>query len=117
VVIGSIAGQKAFPGHPAYCASKGALIQLTRQIALDYGPEIRINLLSPGQVDTPLLWESTKAFPNPDTIIDKTIQNIPLKRLGVPEDIAKAALFLASEDSTWITGSNLVVDGGILCNS
>ncbi|MCF8335326.1 MAG: glucose 1-dehydrogenase [Bacteroidales bacterium] len=117
VIIGSIAGYKTFPAHPAYCASKGALIQLTKQIALDYGPEIRINLLNPGQVDTPLLQESTKAFPNPDTIIEETIQNIPLKRLGLPEDIAKAALFLASDDASWITGSNLVVDGGVLCNS
>ncbi len=117
VLIGSIAGYKTFPAHPAYCASKGALIQLTKQIALDYGPEIRINLLNPGQVDTPLLQESTKAFPNPDTIINETIQNIPLKRLGHPKDIAKAVLFLASEDASWITGSSLVIDGGVLCNS
>jgi len=117
VIIGSIAGYKTFPAHPAYCASKGALIQLTKQIALDYGPEIRINLLNPGQVDTPLLQESTKAFPNPDTIIEETIQNIPLKRLGQPKDIAKAVLFLASDDSSWITGSSLVIDGGILCNA
>jgi NAD(P)-dependent dehydrogenase (short-subunit alcohol dehydrogenase family) len=115
VVIGSIGGYKVFPGHPAYCASKGGLIQLTRQIALEYGPEIRINLLNPGQVDTPLLWESTKAFPNPDSIIEETIENIPLKRLGHPKDIARAALFLASGDSSWITGSSLVVDGGVLC--
>ncbi|MFW6104161.1 MAG: SDR family oxidoreductase, partial [Bacteroidota bacterium] len=68
-------------------------------------------------VDTPLLQESTKAFPNPDTIINETIQNIPLKRLGHPKDIAKAVLFLASDDASWITGSSLVIDGGVLCNS
>ena len=117
VIIGSIASQKVFPGHPAYCASKGALTQLTKQIALDYGPEVRINLLNPGQVDTPLLQESTKAFPNPETIIEETRQNIPLKRLGDPEDIAKATLFLASDDASWITGSSLVIDGGVLCSS
>lgn len=117
VIIGSIASQKVFPGHPAYCASKGALTQLTKQIALDYGPEIRINLLNPGQVNTPLLQESTKAFPNPETIIEETKQSIPLKRLGLPEDIAKATLFLVSDDASWITGSSLVIDGGVLCNS
>jgi NAD(P)-dependent dehydrogenase (short-subunit alcohol dehydrogenase family) len=115
VVIGSIAGYKVFPNHPAYCASKGGLLQLVRQAALDYGPEIRINAIHPGQVDTPLLWDSARAFPNPEEIVQQTADRLPLKRLGLPEDIAAAALFLAAEDSSWITGSNVVVDGGSLC--
>ncbi len=115
VVNGSIAAYKGFPNHPAYCASKGALVPLVKQIALDYSPSIRINLLCPGQVDTPLLWDSAKAFPDPDKIIQQVADKMPLKRIGAPEDIAKAALFLASDDSSWITGAAITIDGGIMC--
>lgn len=114
VVIGSIAGYKVFPNHAAYCASKGALIQFVRQAALDNGPAIRINAIHPGQVDTPLLWDSVRAFPNPGEIVQQTADRLPMKRLGLPEDIAGAALFLAGDDASWITGANLVVDGGSL---
>jgi NAD(P)-dependent dehydrogenase (short-subunit alcohol dehydrogenase family) len=114
VVIGSIAGYKVFPNHAAYCASKGALIQLVRQAALDNGPAVRINAIHPGQVDTPLLWDSVRAFPNPGEIVQQTADRLPMKRLGRPEDIAAAALFLAGDDASWITGANLVVDGGSL---
>ena len=114
VVIGSIAGYKVFPNHAAYCASKGALIQLMRQAALDNGPAIRINAIHPGQVDRPLLWDSVRAFPNPGEIVKQTADRLPMQRLGQPEDIAAAALFLAGDDASWITGANLVVDGGSL---
>lgn len=114
VVTGSIAGLKAFPNHAAYCASKGALISLVRQVAVDYGPAIRINLLCPGPVDTPLIWDSAAAFPNPSRAVADVAERTLMKRLGHPEDIARAALFLASEDSSWITGSALTIDGGIM---
>jgi NAD(P)-dependent dehydrogenase (short-subunit alcohol dehydrogenase family) len=114
VVNGSIAAYKAFPNHPAYCASKGALIALVRQLAIDLAPKIRVNILCPGQVDTPLLWESASAFPNPETVVQDVAARIPLKRLGTPADIAKAALFLACNDSAWITGTALTVDGGVM---
>lgn len=116
VVNGSVAAFKAFPNHAAYCASKAALIALVKQVALDYGPSIRINLMCPGPVDTPLIHASAVAFPNPAEIIRQTAESVPMKRLGTPEDIAKAALFLASGDSSWVTGSTLVVDGGKLCS-
>ncbi len=115
VVIGSIAAFKVFPNHPAYCASKGALVQLVRQAALDYGPEIRVNMICPGQVDTPLLWNSAQAFPNPEEVVQQTAERLPLKRLGLPADIAEAALYLAGERASWITGSSFLVDGGSLC--
>ncbi len=114
VVNGSIAAFKGFPNHPAYCASKGALVALVRQLALDLAPRIRVNILCPGQVDTPLLWDSAKAFPDPKTIVQEVANRIPLKRLGTPEDVAKAALFLASDDAAWITGTSLTVDGGLM---
>jgi NAD(P)-dependent dehydrogenase (short-subunit alcohol dehydrogenase family) len=115
LVNGSIAIWKEFPNHPVYCASKAALLALVKQVALDYGPTIRANILCPGQVDTPMLWESTKAFPNPEQVVAQVVEeHLVMKRLGTPEDIANAALFLVSDDASWITGSSLVIDGGRL---
>lgn len=114
VVNGSIAAYKGFPNHPAYCASKGALVSLVRQLAIDLAPTIRVNILCTGQVDTPLLWDSAQGFTDPATAVQEVAARMPLKRLGTPEDIAKAVLFLASDDAAWITGAALTVDGGIL---
>jgi NAD(P)-dependent dehydrogenase (short-subunit alcohol dehydrogenase family) len=113
IIIGSIATQKAFPNHPAYCASKGALVPLVKQIAMDYAPNIRANLINPGPVDTPLIWDSAKAFPNPAEAVQDAGKATLIGRLGKPMDVARAALFLASDDSSFITGSTITVDGGI----
>jgi len=114
IVNGSIAAFKSFPNHPAYCASKGALIPLVKQIALDYGPKIRANLICPGPIDTPLIWDSAKAFPNPEKAVEDAGKATVLNRLGLPEDVANAAMFLASEESSFITGTSITVDGGIM---
>jgi NAD(P)-dependent dehydrogenase (short-subunit alcohol dehydrogenase family) len=116
VAIGSIAAYRGFPGHAAYCASKGALVPLIRQVAMDYAPDIRANILCPGPVDTPLLWFSAQAFPNPSQAVSDVAERTPMKRLGTPEDIARAALFLACEDSSWIDGAALNIDGGVMVN-
>ncbi len=112
VVTGSIAAHKGFPNHAAYCASKGAVESLVRQAAVDYAPGIRINLIQPGPVETKLYNDSAVAFPNPDTILDEVPETLPMKRTGTPGDIARTVLFLASEDSSWITGSVIAIDGG-----
>jgi NAD(P)-dependent dehydrogenase (short-subunit alcohol dehydrogenase family) len=114
VIIGSVAAQHAFPNHPAYTASKGALPALVKQIALDYSPEIRINLVSPAQVWTPLLENSVSAFEKPDEIIGETVNRLPMKRLGTPKDITQTVIHLLSDNASWITGSNFIVDGGFL---
>lgn len=114
VIIGSIAAFHAFPNHPAYCASKGALVSLVRQLALDFGPQVRINLICPAQVLTPLLELSAAAFENPDQILSQTAQRLPLKRLGTVTDITQATLFLLSDASSWVTGTYFVIDGGFL---
>jgi len=114
VVVGSIAAFKGFPNHAAYCASKGALVALVRQVAVDYGPKVRVNLLCPGPVDTPLIWESAVAFPDPSKAVEDAGRRTVLERLGLPEDIARAALFFASDDSSWVTGTALTIDGGIM---
>lgn len=115
VVNGSIAAYKGFPNHAAYCASKGALVPLVKQIARDYGPAIRVNLMCPGPVDTPLLWDSAKAFPDPARAVQAAAEGTVQKRLGLPRDIANLALFLATDDSAWMTGAAIPIDGGALC--
>ena len=114
VINASIAAFKSFPGHPAYCASKAGTVALMKQMALEYGPKIRINAICPGPVDTPLLRDSAQAFENPENILAETEEATLLKRLGQPMDIAKLALFLASQDASWITGTSINIDGGIL---
>jgi NAD(P)-dependent dehydrogenase (short-subunit alcohol dehydrogenase family) len=114
VVVSSIAALKGFPNHAAYCASKGALVSLVRQVAIDSGPKVRVNALCPGPVDTPLIWDSAVAFPDPAKAVENVGKRTLMKRLGRPEDIARAALFLASSDSDWVTGTSLTVDGGIM---
>jgi NAD(P)-dependent dehydrogenase (short-subunit alcohol dehydrogenase family) len=117
VVNASIAAFKAFPNHAAYCASKGAVVALVRQVAVDVAPTIRVNALCPGPVDTPLLWDSAVAFAEPAAAVAEAGRRTLLKRLGHPEDVARAALFLASSDSGWITGTALTIDGGIMTGS
>ena len=114
LINASIAAFKSFPNHPAYCASKAGSVALMKQMAVDYGPKIRVNAICPGPVDTPLLWESAKAFENPDTAVENAKRTTLLKRLGTPEDITKLVLFLVSDDSSWITGTAVTIDGGIL---
>lgn len=97
----------------AYCASKGAVLQLTRQIALDYAAAgIRVNAVAPGVVDTPLMAPVFAQTGNTAQAKEMTGARHPLGRLAQPEEIAKAVLFLASDDSSFSTGSCLVVDGG-----
>ncbi|HZJ20634.1 MAG TPA: SDR family oxidoreductase [Pricia sp.] len=114
VINTSIAAFKSFPNHPAYCASKAAAVALMKQMAVEYAPKIRINAICPGPVDTPFLWDSAKAFENPDSAVEDAKNATLMNRLGTPEDIAKLALFLASEDASWITGTAMTIDGGIL---
>jgi NAD(P)-dependent dehydrogenase (short-subunit alcohol dehydrogenase family) len=114
VVNASIAAFKAFPNHAAYCASKGALVALVRQVAVDVAPAIRVNAICPGPVDTPLLWDSAVAFPDPAEAVAAAGRKTLLKRLGRPDDVAKAALFLATDQSGWMTGTAITIDGGIM---
>ena len=113
LVNSSIAAVKSFPNHSAYNTSKAGLVALTKQIALDYGPAIRANVICPGPVDTPLIWDSAKAFPEPDKAVQAAADKTLMKRLGKPEDIAELALFLSTEKSSWITGSVFTIDGGV----
>ncbi len=114
LINASIAAFKSFPNHPAYCASKAGAVALMKQMAVEYAPKVRVNAMCPGPVDTPLLWESAKAFEQPEKAVANAEKATLLKRLGTPVDIAKLALFLVSDDSSWITGTTITIDGGIL---
>jgi NAD(P)-dependent dehydrogenase (short-subunit alcohol dehydrogenase family) len=114
LINASIAAYKSFPNHPAYCASKAGSLALMRQMAVEYAPQIRVNAICPGPVDTPLLWDSAKAFKDPTKAVENAARKTLLNRLGEPNDIANLALFLVSNDASWITGSAMTIDGGIL---
>ncbi|HET9016742.1 MAG TPA: glucose 1-dehydrogenase [Thermomicrobiaceae bacterium] len=101
------------PGSPAYCATKAGLIGLARAMALDHAPQgIRVNCVCPGATDTPMLRRSMEREPDPAADEADIVRRLPLGRLGRPEEIARAALFLAGDESSFVTGTALVVDGG-----
>ena len=106
---GLVGGEKA----AAYCASKGAVVQLTKAMAIDHAKQkIRVNCLCPGDIDTPLLRQEARQLKEPLRKFLKEGARRPLRRIGRPEEIAKAALFLASDASSYMTGASLVIDGG-----
>lgn len=97
----------------AYCAAKGGLINMSRAVALDCAPlGIRVNCLAPGPIETPMLEDWFEAADDPETLIARQREPVPMKRFGEPEEIARVALFLASEGSSYMTGSLVVADGG-----
>lgn len=113
VNIGSGWGVKGGPKAVSYCAAKGGIINMTRAMAIDHGPQnIRVNSVSPGDTDTPLLRDEARQLGIDEKKWLEESADRPLKRLGSPEDIAMAVYFLVSGLSPWITGANLIVDGG-----
>jgi len=102
-------------GEEGYSAAKAGVINLTQNMAIKYGQHnIRANVICPGTVQTPIWNERLKSEPE---IFDKLARWYPLGRVGQPEDIASAALYLASDDASWVTGTVLTVDGGLMAGS
>ncbi len=109
--ISSLAGALAASGSHAYCAAKAGVVGLTRALALGYGPNgVRVNAICPGLVETPLV---AHILSNPE-VLASFAEGSPLRRIGQPEDIARVALFLASDDSAYMTGSVLTADAGYM---
>ncbi|HUO92089.1 MAG TPA: SDR family oxidoreductase [Rhizomicrobium sp.] len=104
VNVTSIAGSRVHPfAGTAYATSKAALAALTREMAADFGPlGVRVNAIAPGEIDTSILSPGT----------DKIVQTIPLRRLGLPEEVAKAIYYLCTEQSSYVTGAELHINGG-----
>lgn len=112
--IGSVLGLVGMKQRAAYAAAKGGVTLLTKAMALDHAHEgIRINCICPSLVETELIRELFSVVPDPEAHRRQRIAQIPLGRLGRPEDVAQLALFLASEESSWLTGAALPLDGGL----
>lgn len=106
---GLVGGRKA----ASYCASKGAVVQLTKAMALDHGDRnVRVNCICPGDTDTAMLHNEAEQLGQPSERFLAEAAERPLRRIGRPEDIAQAALYLASDAASFVTGAALVVDGG-----
>lgn len=116
--ISSIAGLVGIAeGASAYCASKGGVTLLTRAAALEFAllkSNIRVNSVHPGYMQTPMLEGVINAYREPDAARDMLMRNEPLGRFGEPKDIANAVLYLASDEAAFVTGTQLVVDGGYI---
>jgi NAD(P)-dependent dehydrogenase (short-subunit alcohol dehydrogenase family) len=95
----------------AYCAAKAGVIGLTKALAMELAPTVRVNAVCPGPVDTPMLAGELAAFPDPEAAMTGTIERVPLARLAQPEEIAEAILFAAT--APFATGSSFVMDGGV----
>lgn len=111
---GSGWGLKGGDKAAAYCAVKGGIVNLTRAMAIDHGPQnIRVNSVNPGDTDTDMLRDEGRQLGEEEgAFLRDSARGRPLARLGTPEDIGRAVLFLASDLSSWVTGAALVVDGG-----
>ena len=106
VLTSSVHALVGLPGHPAYAAAKGALCALGRQLAVEYGPDVRVNTVLPGPVLT-AAWDGIS-----EQAREASVNATVAKRLGDPAEVAAAVAFLASSDASFITGASLVVDGG-----
>ncbi len=106
VNVGSVHALVAWPIRPAYAAAKGGLVSLTRQLSIDYAPEVRVNCVIPGSIMT-RVWDAID-----DEGLQAAARQASLGRLGRPDEVAAAIVFLASESASYITGASLVVDGG-----
>ena len=114
VNIGSVAGLVGVKQRFAYCASKGAVIALTRQIAVDYPKEIRCNCIAPGTVQTPFVEGYLEKYHahEKEKVREQLVDRQPIGRLGTPEDVASMVRYLCSEEAAFINGAVLPIDGG-----
>jgi len=116
VNITSVQGLFGFPGYPHYAASKGGIISMTRQLAREYARQgIRVNCIAPGTVETPMNIQVLERVPNPAELRRAWERMHPMGRIGQPIDVAWGALYLACDESSWVTGQCLSIDGGVSC--
>lgn len=112
VTVASAQGLRSNRASFPYSAAKGGLLALTRSLAVEYAPQVRVNSIIPGQIESVRTEPYFASFRDPVEARRRVLSTFPMRRLGKPEDIAKAILFLAGADAGWITGTHLFVDGG-----
>jgi 3-oxoacyl-[acyl-carrier protein] reductase len=113
VSTASVLGLIGSEGYAAYGAAKAGLVALTRQIAVEYGPRVRANVIAPGSIDTPRFRKVAEDLGDPDGFVEGLCRTIPLGRLGSAGDVARLALFLASDASGYTSGAVVPCDGGL----
>jgi NAD(P)-dependent dehydrogenase (short-subunit alcohol dehydrogenase family) len=114
VNIGSVLGLVAMKNRAAYCASKGGVTMLTKAMAVDHAHEgVRVNCICPSIVETELVRGLFDASPEKEAAKRARVATIPLGRMGQPEDVAEMAVYLASKESSWVTGAAIPLDGGL----
>lgn len=114
VLMGSVLGSIGAPKYAAYCASKGALVNLAKQAAIEHAPDaVRVNVVSPSATDTGLFMEVAAQAPDPDAIIKMVASSNPMRRLGTANEVCDAVSFLASDRSTYTSGTVLALDGAM----
>lgn len=118
VAVASVQALVAQRGVAAYSASKGAVVALARAMAVDHAPEVRVNAVCPGSVDTPMLRTAAALFTPAGGDVEDTVRSWgdmhPMGRVATPEEVAQAILYLASPRSSFVTGTAMVVDGGLI---
>jgi NAD(P)-dependent dehydrogenase (short-subunit alcohol dehydrogenase family) len=109
----SVLGLIGSEGYVAYGAAKAGLVALTRQIAVEYGPTVRANVIAPGSIDTPRFQKVAAEMDDPEGFVEGLARMIPVRRLGTAEDVAGIALFLATDLSAYVSGAVIPADGGL----
>ncbi len=112
VNIGSDAGLMGCPGITVYCGTKGGVVNMSRAMALETAPDVRVNCVCPGYVDTDMIRLSVKKRADPEAAWQKMKDYAPLQRIASTDEIAYAVLYLASDNARNITGTSLAIDGG-----
>jgi len=114
ILLGSILGAIGSPGYAAYCASKGALVNLAKQAAIEHAADgVRVNVVSPSACETGLFLEMVAQAPDPDAIKRMVADRTPMGRLGTEADVVETIMFLASDESSYISGTTIPLDGGL----
>jgi NAD(P)-dependent dehydrogenase (short-subunit alcohol dehydrogenase family) len=109
----SVMGYIGAPGYAAYGPSKAGLVTLTRQVAVEYGPKVRANIIAPGGIETPRFRKAHADEPDYEGFVAGLTRHNPARRLGQPDDVARISLFLASDASAYISGAVIPADGGL----
>ena len=114
VLLGSVLGAIGSPGYAAYCASKGALVNLAKQAAIEHAPDgIRVNVVSPSACETGLFLEMVSRAPDPDGIKRMVAERTPMGRLGTEDDVVSSIMFLVGDGSSYVSGTSIPLDGGL----